>query len=211
MGMATKKCKRSLCGNKFESSILTKKYCCEKCRKLGEKSRGKRRKSGHEYLPEFHHCCRVCSTVFRVSKAGNHIFCSSACRHLDLEKKKEETRNREKPIVKNDCVQCGQQFAAPRKLKYCSNDCGRQASNYASRLKQYGISGEEHKAMIEAAGGACEICNFKPSDALRLNIDHDHKTGKVRGMLCGKCNAGIGLFLDSENRLMNAIKYLRKH
>lgn len=209
--MATKKCKRSLCGNKFESNILTKKYCCEKCRKLGEKSRGKRRKSGHEHLPEFHYCCRVCSTVFRASKAGNHVFCSSTCRALDLEKKKEEAKNREKPTIDNSCNECNQQFTASRKLKYCSYDCKRRASTYVSRLKQYGISAEEHKGMIEKAGGACEICNLKLSDPLRLNIDHNHKTGKVRGILCGRCNSGIGQFLDNENRLINAIKYLRSH
>jgi hypothetical protein len=100
---------------------------------------------------------------------------------------------------------------AQRKLKYCSDDCKRRRSTYASRLKQYGISGDEHKRMIKRANGSCEICALKPSNPLTLHIDHDHRTGKVRGVLCGRCNTGIGQFLDSEDRLMNAIRYLQRH
>jgi hypothetical protein len=208
--VAIKKCKRSLCSNQFEDNILTKKYCCEKCRKAVEKSRGKRRKGGRDNLPEFHHRCRVCLTVFRVSKPGYHVFCSATCREQDSQKKKEEARNREKPIIKNNCNVCNQQFLASRKLKYCSSGCKRCVTTYAARLKQYGISSEQHMEMIKRADEACEICAFKPSDPLKLNIDHDHKTGRVRGVLCGRCNSGLGQFLDNEDRLMSAIKYLRR-
>ena len=55
----------------------------------------------------------------------------------------------------------------------------------------------------------CEICNQLDSTGKQLAIDHCHKTGKLRGRLCSRCNTGLGMFLDSEALLQRAIKYLR--
>ena len=210
-GSTKRECQRFLCKNTFETATLSKKYCCEKCRKRSEESRRKRGKTKLSGLPEFHHICRVCSQVFRVTTAGNHVFCSSDCREVEKEQRKKNHRNREKLLVSNRCQECEVTFDAPRKLKYCSRDCIRLASAYRARLRQYGISEEQHLHIIEQAGGACEICLVRPPNPLRLSIDHDHKTGSVRGVLCCNCNAGIGMFKEAEDRLMSAIEYLRKH
>ena len=71
----------------------------------------------------------------------------------------------------------------------------------------YGITLEEYNRMAEAQGGLCAICQEKPD---KLFIDHCHHTGKVRGLLCIKCNSGIGLLRDSAAVVENALAYLRK-
>jgi hypothetical protein len=80
---------------------------------------------------------------------------------------------------------------------------------------RYNIGPEEYVILYEKQNGLCAIC-FKPETAKSkngnvrlLSVDHNHKTGIIRGLLCSKHNRGIGMFDDSEEILMNAIKYLK--
>jgi hypothetical protein len=76
---------------------------------------------------------------------------------------------------------------------------------------QYGITLAQYNSMLEAQNYTCAICgNGDEVEGRRLAIDHCHTTGKVRGLLCGKCNRGLGLFYDNQELLSNAIKYLTK-
>ncbi len=79
-----------------------------------------------------------------------------------------------------------------------------------STLKRlYGITIEDFDAMYIEQGGCCAICGTHQSEMdRRLSIDHNHKTKQVRGLLCRKCNAGIGHFDDNLEILKNTIKYL---
>lgn len=74
---------------------------------------------------------------------------------------------------------------------------------------RYGISLEEYKAMEARQCMRCAICNSSPSET--FHIDHCHKTGVVRGLLCGACNRGIGAFYDNPENLEAAARYLRIH
>jgi hypothetical protein len=81
--------------------------------------------------------------------------------------------------------------------------------------KLYGMTLGEFDALVEKQNGACEICGKIPSPDnqyaySRLNVDHDHKTGKVRGLLCANCNRAIGMFGDNPATLNRAADYLRK-
>lgn len=74
----------------------------------------------------------------------------------------------------------------------------------------YGLTLEEYGSLFVAQAGACAICKRHedlPGAGL-LVVDHDHATGKVRGLLCSKCNAAIGLLGDSVRNLASAILYL---
>ena len=72
-------------------------------------------------------------------------------------------------------------------------------------LKQrFGIGADEVDAMIEAQGGICPICKTRPA----VHVDHDHKSGKVRAILCEMCNGGLGQFKDDPNSIRRAITYL---
>lgn len=61
--------------------------------------------------------------------------------------------------------------------------------------------------MLTKQKGLCAICHKK---MIKVNIDHCHATGKVRGLLCPECNRGLGLFYDDANRLISAAEYLKK-
>jgi len=87
---------------------------------------------------------------------------------------------------------------------------------------KYGIDLGEYKKMLKAQGGTCMICNEKghirKKDSRKgkggtrvpLSVDHNHKTGKIRGLLCLNCNTGIGHFKDDVDVMKKAIKYLEK-
>lgn len=87
----------------------------------------------------------------------------------------------------------------------------RQANIDFKYMYRYGITTAEVLKMVENQNNKCYICEkvehtkFKP-----LMVDHCHETGKIRGMLCQKCNQGLGLFLDSPELLEKAANYLKK-
>ncbi|KKN82234.1 hypothetical protein LCGC14_0310470 [marine sediment metagenome] len=74
---------------------------------------------------------------------------------------------------------------------------------------QYGIVEGEYEDLLVEQEGGCAICHVTPfPDERKLGVDHNHRTGKVRGLLCGKCNSGLGLFLDDPDLLRTAAKYI---
>lgn len=77
-----------------------------------------------------------------------------------------------------------------------------------SRLKErYGITEEEYYQMALEQGYRCKICN-KEQVTRRFCVDHCHKTGRVRGLLCSSCNKMLGLAKDNQEILHQAIFYL---
>lgn len=73
----------------------------------------------------------------------------------------------------------------------------------------YGLTKEQYLKMFEEQKGQCAICPTKQSEhRTKLNIDHCHKTGKVRGLLCHKCNILLGKANDDAEILRKAIRYL---
>lgn len=82
------------------------------------------------------------------------------------------------------------------------------ASQHKNNLKQYGITPEDYDEMHAAQGGVCAICLGDCPTGRRLAVDHCHETGSVRGLLCLKCNTGIGKFGDSPELLLAAADYL---
>jgi DNA-dependent RNA polymerase auxiliary subunit epsilon len=84
------------------------------------------------------------------------------------------------------------------------------ASARASRLRcQYGLHGEDYANMVLAQHGVCFICQ-KPSTKA-LYVDHDHQTGKVRKLLCQKCNSTLGFINDDIEIAQRVVDYLRQH
>jgi hypothetical protein len=79
--------------------------------------------------------------------------------------------------------------------------------------KTYGMTPEQYDALLARQGGRCAICvrNHADSREFRLHVDHDHSTGRVRGLLCGLCNQGIGSLRDDPSLLRIAIAYLLQH
>lgn len=79
------------------------------------------------------------------------------------------------------------------------------------RLKhRYGMSVEQYETLHEQQDGKCAICGKEQEDR-RLAVDHDHKTGLNRGLLCIECNRAIGLFHDNPDACAAAAEYLRRY
>lgn len=74
--------------------------------------------------------------------------------------------------------------------------------------RKFGITSETYDAMLKKQRGRCAICRRKPTPGISLHVDHEHRTKRVRGLLCFKCNNALGDFRDSEAMLLNALEYL---
>lgn len=81
-------------------------------------------------------------------------------------------------------------------------------------LAKYGISQVEYLRMVEQQGGKCAVCRLIPTGKKPngiLHIDHCHVSGKIRALLCNKCNTALGLLRDDPEIATRAATYLRKH
>ena len=74
---------------------------------------------------------------------------------------------------------------------------------------QYGLTVEQYDAMLETQGGVCAICGDLPSGKA-LHVDHNHKDGAIRGLLCNRCNRCLGLFKDDPAVIKAALDYLEE-
>lgn len=108
-------------------------------------------------------------------------------------------------------------------------DCGKKKAkqhpktpkqNRIAKLKKfYNLTLEEYDEMFKKQGGVCAICKGTQATKhtgvgginMYLDIDHDHETGEVRGLLCGSCNRGLGQFKDNIENVLNAAIYLEKY
>ena len=82
------------------------------------------------------------------------------------------------------------------------------------RERKFGVDADEYDRMLASQGGVCAICKseekaMRYGKVLGMAVDHDHVTGRVRGLLCSACNKALGLLGDSVDRLSAATEYLR--
>lgn len=113
-----------------------------------------------------------------------------------------EGRDTLTPLVK-ECSECG--VPAPTQ-KFQSNQakCA-PCRSAADKRRRYGLTRKQYSVLMRVK--KCQICRA-PED---LHIDHDHGTGKVRGLLCRECNLGLGKFKDDPNLLRAAVRYFASH
>ena len=84
----------------------------------------------------------------------------------------------------------------------------RQGGSRKYHLKRrYGLSPEQFDALLAQQGFLCPICLKRAA----VHVDHDHSTGRVRGILCEMCNGGLGQFRDNPETIESAIAYLEEH
>lgn len=96
-----------------------------------------------------------------------------------------------------------QQRNAGRNAIYRKTEKG-QIAELRKRLSKYNLNEQQYADLWFRSKGVCEICLNRPG----TQIDHDHDTGAIRGLLCGPCNRGLGIFLDSTALLQQAVRYL---
>ena len=107
--------------------------------------------------------------------------------------------------LRGDCREC---TYAKKNVRESRDPERAAARRRVVRLRyKYGIEPEEYDRLADDQDGRCAICKKHTEP---LHVDHDHSTGLVRGLLCHKCNAGIGLLEDNIETLESAIVYLKE-
>lgn len=117
----------------------------------------------------------------------------------------------ERNTANGTCVECTKENNKTHK-----GDLTRRRRNHLN--KSYKITEADFDALLLRQGGKCAICGTANPPIYRKTqkggnpggwqVDHDHKTGDVRGVLCSPCNRALGAFRDDTDRMMSAIKYL---
>ena len=174
---------------------------CRKCENAKVRDRYHRNKSTRlaEVLPlgEFAtQVCRTCKQVLPFDQFGRNV-----AKRAALEK---------------DCKKCKSEKA--REWTTANSD---KAYN-AHLMRRFGITLAEYGVILASQGGVCAICGEPPDGPrnmrkggrnvfkARLVVDHNHATGRVRGLLCGNCNTGIGHLKDDAATVTMALRYLER-
>lgn len=92
-----------------------------------------------------------------------------------------------------------------------AHECAPWPGTLTYQERTYGLLPGGYKQLLDAQNGTCMICGTLPSSGKPLNVDHDHKTGKIRGLLCTACNHGLGCFEDDIMIMAKAIHYLQSN
>ena len=122
-------------------------------------------------------------------------------------------RNARKKAAKSKAWREAHPIKAKRRIKEYRNkhpDRVKQTARKVHLMKKFGITQEDYLQILAQQNGVCAICGHPPKKR-NLAIDHDHKTGKIRGLLCYMCNYGLGVFRDDIKRLKAAANYLIKY
>lgn len=122
------------------------------------------------------------------------------CIKCNLEKHISEFPIRSNKRLRGECKVC----SAIISKEYRKNN--RDKMKLYEAKWHYGISLEEAKILYNESN--CQICGDKFIDTKNKHIDHCHSTGKIRGVLCSRCNFGLGYFRDNVSFMSNAIDYL---
>lgn len=206
--MVVKECKR--CGVQIHA-IGNKKFCSYECRVLKAKIRER--------------VCKECGEKFET-KIHNKKFCCRSCgNRFDARKRKKTILPHEKgywnkgkknvgDLIK-ECRLCGEEFKLNANSQQYCNPC-RTGNPYYLRKgkirdieKKYNLTEIEYDDLRKTQNYCCCICKQHEKKLKRgLCVDHDHNTGKIRGLLCDVCNQGLGYFKDNATFLKTAIKYL---
>lgn len=98
-------------------------------------------------------------------------------------------------------------FYSVKERRYGVRPECKQCRNLQAREEKYGIAPQAFRELLGAQSYQCAIC-FKPIDEMTACVDHDHETGKIRGLLDRKCNLALGHFDDDPSKLRYALTYL---
>ena len=111
------------------------------------------------------------------------------------------------------CRSCGVQHPLSHFNIHSNGNPRKQCKNCERNRhykRSYGINIEDYERMYAEQGGVCKICSLPANhNSTHLCIDHCHETGKVRALLCDKCNRGLGYFKDDTRLLKRAAHYIR--
>lgn len=194
---------------------------CSKCHKILDVinfHRNKKRKDGLSYW------CKKCHKKYRrenkekIRKAQKKYRDTHKQKIKEyLKKNKERIEKKRKEYYKKHCKKLRKNSIVYRrnnkeKLKVIHHNYYKTNENKVKDYylqKKYGITLDDYNKILKKQKGKCWICEAFPKTR-RLSVDHSHKTGQVRGLLCHRCNRGLAWFSDNPKLLNRAAKYLMK-
>jgi len=226
---------------KAAASPLGYKYTCTVCDYSREKKRRERicaqRKANPPVYSQEPVQCTKCGGVRPRSKFtpdirksnGLKSHCHTCCGGATKgQRAKWKVKNRANPPLQigvQKCIKCkhllsyksfNRDSGEHNGFRKVCKECSKAPVRVACLKRNYGISREQYVEMHKQQGGVCKICG-KPETAkrgqttLELSVDHNHKTGKVRGLLCCNCNHALGTVKEDTKILKSAIKYLEEY
>lgn len=149
--------------------------------------------------------------MFSCIECGKKLNCSNLSgycgKHRRLDPKYlEKEKARRKKYVK---TAAGKESRKRAEKNWKHSWKGKEYRADAQIRKLYGITLSDKRVMYINQDYRCKLCRF-PIEFKIAHIDHDHKTGRIRGILCSKCNNGLGFFGDNPKRLREAADYLER-
>lgn len=199
------------CKKEFEPRHANHKYCSATCKPLS-------------YTKTCHNCGKsfgtksrtqsYCSMACRPDRSGNKpkkpvpVLQSKVCRTCKKEKSASDFYLKTDGRLFGNCKPCYLAALAEKKKGIPQEQ--KAISRRIQLMKSYGITLEDYMDLDARQKSCCAICNMPEKEGKVLAVDHDHKTGAVRGLLCNNCNRALGHFKDSEVYLANALKYIGK-
>lgn len=149
--------------------------------------------------------CTICGSSYQPYRASAKA-CSKRCYRQLTETRSREAAYKARPEIK----------AHRNELRRVGVNPARREVNLRGNLRQYGITVEDYRGMVARQEGRCAICGELPKGdghgaSSRLHVDHDHRAHRNRGLLCGRCNQGIGYFNEDPALFQAAVDYLGKY
>ncbi len=182
------------CGTDFTSRKWNASYCSQRCNDNARYARKVRERAAA--------ACAQCGADLS-DKYRSARFCSEQCGQnwRNAQRAKQLLASK----VGRVCKGCGGAVdpSRPATARYCSDEC----KSRSRRHEAYGLSKAELDALL-AQHDVCAICGSDDWGRKGPQVDHDHDTGEVRGILCGNCNTGLGHFCDDVRMLRAAVRYL---
>lgn len=229
-----KKCE--CCGLEFQSKTLRVRYCSAKCQqrakyeinrynpaklqKAFEQQRKRNAAEPEKYAAikaKWHSEHPEKTLVYQIREK------EKKASDVDHRRSKQSVEHIAKRIAKmaetlaqsvRQCIKCKSSFTPTNGAqKYCSGQCWNAVARKKKKLlPRITIPKQEYAALLKKQGGKCGICFVEArvnARQERFAVDHCHGSGKIRGLLCHKCNTALGLFKDSPAALQAAIDYLK--
>ncbi len=155
--------------------------------------------------------CADCGDSKPLSEFGKDKYNNDGLNYDCKECKNRKARARDK--ANPEQTKARNARGAKKRAAWYKTTAGIETSRRAHLKKMFNITLETYNEMLEIQEGVCAICSKPEMNNVNkvLTVDHNHETGKIRGLLCGLCNMGIGALRDDEQLLKNSIKYLRKY
>lgn len=168
--------------------------------------------------------CSRCKQVYPITSFGKKATgkngIADMCRQCAKEYAREmrESLKVAPPKTCDDCKETkpASDFYGPNAL-YCKqcrrkwNTKGKMAARNAALKQRFNITQEDYESMLLNQGGVCAICGQPPKEGNHLHVDHCHKTGVVRALLCRGCNVAIGSMREDPDVLRRAALYVEKY